>query len=60
MSGLSTQGVGAAAWADADVENALSAAAIKTVLVENLVILHPPGKWLCARLIEQTANNVRR
>src|ERR1700692_3493205 len=43
MSGDSTQGVGLAACANADVVSAVSAAAIKRVLVENRVILHAPG-----------------
>ena len=43
MSGFSSQGVGAAACANADVVSAVSAAAIKRVLVENRVILHAPG-----------------
>src|ERR1700761_6852030 len=47
MSGLSTQGVGAAAWANADVVSAVSAAAIKRVFVEDLVvIIHAPSNWL--------------
>jgi hypothetical protein len=40
MSGVSTQGVGAGACANAGVVSAPSAAAIKRVLVENLVIVH--------------------
>src|SRR6267378_303967 len=49
MSGFNSQGVGAAACANAGVVSAAgaaattSAAAIKSVLVENLVILHSPS-----------------
>src|ERR1700682_2953724 len=43
MSGVSTQGVDAAACANADVVSAVSAAAIKRGLVENLVIMHAPS-----------------
>jgi len=49
MSCLSSQGVGAAACANADVDGAASAAAAtsaagnKTVLIEILVILHSPS-----------------
>src|ERR1700694_356349 len=42
MSGVSTQGVGAALCASADAGSAPSAAAIKSVLVENPVIVYPP------------------
>jgi hypothetical protein len=42
MSGVSTQGVGTGAWANAGVVSAPSAAAIKRVFVENLVIVHSP------------------
>jgi hypothetical protein len=38
VSGLSSQGAGAAACANADVVNAVSAAAIKKVLIGNIVI----------------------
>jgi hypothetical protein len=44
MSGFSSQGVGAGLCAKADVESAVSAAAIKSVLVENPVIIAAPGK----------------
>jgi hypothetical protein len=43
MSGFSSQGVGAGLCANADVESAVSAAAIKNVLVENPVIIAAPG-----------------
>src|SRR6266481_163911 len=43
MSGVRTHGVGAAACANADVVSAVSAAATKRVLVENLVIMHSPS-----------------
>src|SRR5437879_1763587 len=43
MSGDSTQGVGAALCAPAAAASAISAAAVKTVLVESLVILHSPA-----------------
>jgi hypothetical protein len=46
MYGLSTQGVGAAACAHAALVSTLSAAAIKSVLLDRLVIqliLHPPS-----------------
>src|SRR5665647_3252885 len=43
MSGFSSQGVGLAASANADVVSAISAAAVKRVLVENLVILLAPS-----------------
>jgi hypothetical protein len=43
MSGVSTQGAGAAACANAEVVSAASAAAAKTVLVENLVIILAPS-----------------
>src|SRR5260370_31455473 len=46
MSGASTQGVGAAVSANADVVSAISAAAIKKVLVENLVTTRPPATGL--------------
>jgi len=42
MSGVSTQGVGAGACANAGVASAPTAAAIKRVFVENLVIVHSP------------------
>jgi hypothetical protein len=40
MSGDNTQGVGAAAWAKAELVSAASAAAVKSVL-ENRIIPHP-------------------
>jgi len=43
MSGDSTHGVGAALCALADVASAVSAIAAKSVLVENLVIVHSPS-----------------
>jgi hypothetical protein len=69
MSGVSTQGVGAAVCANADVVSAVSAAAIKKaatikkVLVENLVIMCPPGnrssKLVGLPILEQTTNAIR-
>jgi len=46
MSGVSTHGVGAALSANAHVVNAVNAAAINRVLVENLVIMHSPGNLI--------------
>src|SRR5664280_2533717 len=43
MSGDNSQGAGLASCAKAAVVSAVSAAATKTVLVENLVILHAPS-----------------
>src|SRR5260370_40069412 len=62
MSGVSTQGVGAAASANADVVSAVSAAAIKKLLVANLVILVLPGgrssQLVGLPMLEQTTNAI--
>src|ERR1700730_2845176 len=50
MSGFSSQGVGAAACASADVASALSAAASRNVFIENLVIAILP-KIILAKII---------
>jgi hypothetical protein len=57
MSGVSTQGVGAGAWANADVVSAPSAAAIKRVFVENLVIVHSPRQPI--RIVDSILNKSR-
>src|ERR1700761_3750521 len=70
MSVLSTQGVGAAAWARAAVAGALSASANKTALVEIIVMVSSSSnpfeksKWRphhgCSpNPLEQTTNDIR-
>src|SRR5438105_10505202 len=56
MSGVSTQGVGARVCAKADVVSAPSAAAIKRVFVENLVIVHSPRQPI---IVEPILNKSR-
>jgi hypothetical protein len=67
MSGFNSQGVGAAACANADVGGAASVAATaraavtKTDLVEILVILHSPSNRLeksRSRFLEQITNDI--
>src|ERR1700737_1778679 len=65
MSGVSTQGVGAALCANADVVSAVSAAAIKRVLVENLVITHAPSNrsekvWRPANFLNKSRTPLSR
>jgi hypothetical protein len=64
MSGASTQGVGAALWALADVASAASATAARTVFIENLVIVRSPATdpkklaYLASQSLEQTTNAI--
>src|SRR5450759_2349265 len=61
MSGASTQDVGLAASAKAEVVSAVSAAAIKKVLVENPVILHAPKKLRrLANLLNKSRTSLSR
>jgi hypothetical protein len=58
MSGFNSQGVGAAACANAEVVSAVSAAVIKKLLVENriIVILPAAENSLSCPLFEQITN----
>src|ERR1700733_4037392 len=59
MSGDSTHGAGAALCALADAASAVSATAASNVLVENLVIVHPPATAVTGEpVFEQTTNGV--
>jgi len=62
MSGFSSQGAGAGLCANADAESAVSAAAIKNLVVENPVIIAAPGNpWKYAGIsqhLEQITNAI--